>query len=595
MDYKGKASIIRFNQRAFKCKNKLCSQNFFIEFISFIDGKRPYSNYIVKEIMRNKEKLNRTIALNIRRVNKVSMKKDSVRRIIDDHIDDDEYNNIRILKLDKIALEKNIDEQIDIINVVTYNAADYILEENESNYSIIDNITKSFGNLNEYKTTYSYELFIMAGLTSRLKRLVATSSMPFSFTNISAIQKIGYNFLKTRVDGTYFSSGAFRDYLLATKQDRLQQCFNDYSYNILESNNIRPTVHILDATKVKVNMYNSNYEEATSITDTDGTKIKGYKLSSLYGIYEDQLINESNLATTLNIHDLKAGKELIANYQGFKKNDILIVDRGYTSYEWFYGLKEKGISIVTPAKKDSEVLREALSLCGVRINDNIKKGSKERNINENEPNKVVWLKHPNKKRSNQTYCLIKDIILYSEQTDNKKCKELKINCAVIRFPKDKADSDLEENKTCYYEDKDNYYACIYTTDLTLDGKKIIELYEKRMKIEEQFKQMKSNFDLCKLTSTKYIFIVFQLLTTVTSLGLVQLFTLLEAGKQYKNEHLQTIIMKMDCIKKYNKTDLLVASKDVFANYKLSDAIEIAFSRSDFVQQAFVRCLRADGN
>lgn len=595
MDYNEKTVIIRFIQRRFKCKNKFCSQGFFIETPSFIDGKRPYSNYIVKEIMRNKEKSNRTIALNLKEIHKVPIEKDSVRRIINDHIDDNEYNNIKILKLDKNTLEKNIDEQIDKINVVTYTTADYILEENEKKYSIIDNITKSFKDLNEYKTTYPYELFIMAGLTSRLKRLVATSSMPFSFTNISAIQKIGYNFLKTRVDGTYFSSGAFRDYLLDTKQDRLQKCFNDYSFNILESNNIRPIVHILDATKVKVNMYNSNYEEATCITDNDGTKIKGYKLSSLYGIYEDQLINESNLVTTLSTHDLKAGKELIANYQGFKKNDILIIDRGYTSYEWFYELKEKGIHVITPAKKDSEALKEALSLCGVRINDNIKKGLKERSSNENELNKVVWLKHPNKNRNQQKYCLIKDITLYSEPTDNKKCRGLKVNCVVIKFPKDKVDGDLEENRTSYYEDKDNYYACIYTTDLSLDGKQILELYEKRMKIEEQFKQMKSNFDLCKLTSTKYIFIVFQLLTTVASLSLVQLFTLLEVGKQYKNEHLQTIIMKMDCIKKYNKTDLIVASKEVFANYKLSEAMEIAFNRSDLVQQAFVRCLRADGN
>lgn len=122
-------------------------------------------------------------------------------------------------------------------------------------------------------------------------------------------------------------------------------------------------------------------------------------------------------------------------------------------------------------------------------------------------------------------------------------------------------------------------------------KEIIELYEKRMKIEDQFKQLKDNWDLCKLTSTKYKFIVFQLLSTITSLGLVQLFTLLEAGKEFKNCFLKTITMKLDAIKKYNKVDIIVASDDVFASYKLAEAFEMFRSKSDSIQQNFIKHLR----
>lgn len=109
-----------------------------------------------------------------------------------------------------------------------------------------------------------------------------------------------------------------------------------------------------------------------------------------------------------------------------------------------------------------------------------------------------------------------------------------MNAAVIRFKKEEKEIEKVDTFTHYYEDGNYRYAVIYTTDLSKEGKEIIELYEKRMKIEEQFKQLKSNWDLCKLTSTKYRFIIFQLLTTISAMGVVQLFTTLESGKQYKN-------------------------------------------------------------
>ena len=112
-----------------------------------------------------------------------------------------------------------------------------------------------------------------------------------------------------------------------------------------------------------------------------------------------------------------------------------------------------------------------------------------------------------------------------------------------------------------------------------------------MKIEEQFKLLKSNYDINRLTSIKYKFIVFQLLSTITSLGVVQLFTLLEKGKEFRNCWLKTIIMKMDCINKYKKCDLIVASKDVFTTYKLANAFEMFKTKSASVQQEFIKELR----
>jgi len=124
------------------------------------------------------------------------------------------------------------------------------------------------------------------------------------------------------IDGTYFSSGAFRDYLLNTDEDRIQKSFKEFNYNILNNNNIRPTIHIIDATKVIVNMYNGNYENASTIKDEDSQRSKGYKLSALYGLYNDQLIHECSHITTLKTHDLVAGKEMLSDFKGFKRGDF---------------------------------------------------------------------------------------------------------------------------------------------------------------------------------------------------------------------------------------------------------------------------------
>lgn len=590
LSYQGKAVKIVFKQRRFKCKNSYCKRGHFIEHLPFIDGKRPYSSYVVEKIMKNKDKTIRTISFIMDETYKVKIAKDGVSRIIKAHNDDYNYQDIKVLKLDKHQLETNADEKIDAVAEVTYTPADYILEEVEKNYLIIDNINTSFKDASNYQSKYPYTLFIMAGLVSRLKRLVATSSMPFAFTNGLAINKIGFNLLKKREDGTYFSSGAFRDYLLNTEEDRMQRCFKNFSYNLLNSNNIRPNIHIMDATKVIVNMYNGNYENASTIKDEDGERQKGYKVSALYGIYENQFIHECSHITTLKTHDLVAGKEMLLDYKGLRRGDYLLLDRGYTSFDYFYHLKEKGIYIVTPARKDSEVLKDALSSVGIKIKDDLRKGKETKRLESISLDKSIkWIKHPNKERKAQEYTTVKGVKIYNEQTDTKTCKVLDVNCAVIRFPKKALEEN--DNKKHYYEDQNYCYALIYTTDITKEGKEILELYEKRMKIEDQFKQLKENWDLCKLTSTKYKFIVYQLLSTITAMGLVQLFTTLEAGKDFKNCFLKTIIMKLDCIEKYNKVDVIIASKDVFASYKLSNMLEMFMRKKKDVQQELIKHLR----
>ena len=55
LSYLSKTTQITFNQRKFKCKYILFSK-VFMEELSFVNGKRPYSSYLIDKIMKIKIK-----------------------------------------------------------------------------------------------------------------------------------------------------------------------------------------------------------------------------------------------------------------------------------------------------------------------------------------------------------------------------------------------------------------------------------------------------------------------------------------------------------------------------------------------------------
>ena len=92
LSYLGKTTQITFNQRKFKCKNIYCSQKVFMEELSFVNGKRPYSSYLIDKIMKNKDKTVRTISSIIEEEDKVNISKTTISQIINEYKDDTKYS-----------------------------------------------------------------------------------------------------------------------------------------------------------------------------------------------------------------------------------------------------------------------------------------------------------------------------------------------------------------------------------------------------------------------------------------------------------------------------------------------------------------------
>ena len=100
----------------------------------------------------------------------------------------------------------------------------------------------------------------------------------------------------------------------------------------------QPCIHILDCTKVLVNLDNGNYENS-SVVKIDGETMRGYKLGVLRGVLDDSGIVEEAVFGTLKTHDMEQCREMLKNTHCFHENDILINDRGFLSREMTNYLK----------------------------------------------------------------------------------------------------------------------------------------------------------------------------------------------------------------------------------------------------------------
>jgi hypothetical protein len=76
---------------------------------------------------------------------------------------------------------------------------------------------------------------------------------------------------------------------------------------------IQSNIHILDCTKIAVNYDNTNYENSSITYDRKGDKMRGYKLSSLRGIYKDTGVIEEIRFGTASVHDLQLSEDGFKN------------------------------------------------------------------------------------------------------------------------------------------------------------------------------------------------------------------------------------------------------------------------------------------
>lgn len=391
--------------------------------------------------------------------------------------------------------------------------------------------------------------FIMAlAIASKMKSRMSLTDIPFAIRDHRTLAELGYAAINTTNENGWLKEGTIRHLLGKYEWNDLFDYYNDIvQKHIFKTNNIRPNIHILDCTKIKVNIDNENYEESSLAHDHNNNELfRGYKLSSLRGIIGDSGIIEEVRFGTASVHDIELSKDIILNSSCLNAGDILIMDRGFISRRLIKYLKEvKKVNVYIPMKKNMSEYQMALALAE-ELDD--------------------WQPHPT--RANQMICHVPNVDSLWQGWDVE--DNISLNAVVIWFEGTQS------------------YAVITTTDMSKSAKEIVMTYELRPEIEEDFRQLKDFWKLEDFHSTKLNVISFHIVCVLFGYLFYQLYLTTEDGEKYIGKCLPVVL------KNYREeflNYLVLYSGEYFCVLSLKEFIEFRDNCEEDIKEYILKFLR----
>jgi len=232
--------------------------------------------------------------------------------------------------------------------------------------------------------------FFTLTASAKMKLMTSLTDISYAITDPDTLAELGWNIYDTTRDleNGLISDGAIRALLNHYKAGNFVNLYNNYYIVSSEKLDFVPNIHILDCTKVDVNVDNENYENSSVIKD-DGELRRGYKIASLRGLLDYSGIIEEIEIGTMKTHDLALSRDILLNSPALKPGDILIEDRGFISREIINHLKTKReVDIYIPVRKNMHIYTKAVAI------------AKSQN---------KWYRHPNKKRKYQEVASVRGL------------------------------------------------------------------------------------------------------------------------------------------------------------------------------------------
>lgn len=400
------------------------------------------------------------------------------------------------------VLNKIRNGQLDTLSLSTTNLIDdIILEMHDSN--ILNCLRDNIPDLRGKNNIIPYELIWSCAICAKMKIKTSLTDIPYAITDHRTLAKLGYTIINDNgnLNDGLMQEGSLR--FLLSKYD-FSLFINGYNNTvqkgIMPLLNIKPDIHILDCTDLEVNLDNENYEQSGIYKSKRNLKpTRGYKLATLRGLVGDSGIIEEIRFGSIKTHDLVLSEEMLRTSPILKQGDILINDRGFISRELMNYLKlHREIDTYVPLKKNMESYLSAIEVAKYK-ND--------------------WKAHPNKKRKHQVYSFVEDIGKHWIYDND----DVPLNSCVI-----------------WDKETDEYFVFV-TTDLTKTAREIINTYELRPEIEEDYRQLKDFWKIEDFKSTKINVILFHIISVLFGYLFFQLYTLLPNGEQYLGKCLPIII------------------------------------------------------
>lgn len=368
---------------------------------------------------------------------------------------------------------------------------------------ILQLIGNSFADKRSQNLNIPLHILLTLAITAKMKLKTSLTDIPFAITSADTLSEIGWNIWDNErgLEQGLMDEGAIRNYVKKYTTEEFIEFYNDFIQNqVIKHLNLEINTHILDCTEIEVNLENENYEKSEVIKDEDGIR-RGYKMASIRGIMGDTGILEEIKLGSIKPHDINMCYDMVLKSKAFKEGDILINDRGFISRELMNSLKtERGVDTYIPLKKNMEAYEQAVSTAKYQ---------------------KIWAAHPNKKRKKQKIAFVEGL-KYHWQSDTPQ-KDVDFNACVVHDTV-----------------KDEYFVFI-TTDLSKSAKQIIQTYELRPEIEEDYRQIKDFWKLEDFKSTKYNFIAFHIVMVLMGYLFFQVYIESEDGNKYSSKSLPVVI------------------------------------------------------
>lgn len=384
-----------------------------------------------------------------------------------------------------------------------------------------------------YNTLVPFNLIMALSIAAKMRIHSSLTDIPYALSDDKTICELGYSLWDTDRDiSTGLMSESQLRFLVGkySSDELIDGYINTVQNYVFPHLSILPDIHILDCTKVSVNFDNLNFEESGMVRDGKEL-IRGYKLSTIRGINKDTGVIEDIRFDSVNIHDLELSREMILTSTVLKPNDILINDRGFLSRDVVNTLKtERKVDSYLPLKNNMDAYETAVSIA----------------IEQNK-----WSDHPNKKRKDQKISFVSDLGPH--------------------WRSDQPKNDVEINSCIVWDTIKNEYFVFVTTDTTVTAKKIIQTYELRPEIEEDYRQLKDFWKLEDFKSTKLNVITFHIVCVLLGYLFFQLYTMLPEGEEFSGKSFPVII------KNYRKDipkSVIAYADDIFGVFSIIEIMDI---------------------
>ena len=450
---------------------------------------------------------------------------------------------LTICKNNRQTVIKNINKQR--LDAIVPSSSDFIDEIILAMIQdgIIDCLHNDLSDKRRHNAFIPFKLMMTLAIAAKMKVRTSLTDIPYAISDHRVLAKLGYNIINHNSD-ELFTEGTIRYLLGKYSANEWVEYYNRVlRKTIFSKKEIEPNIHILDCTKIAVNYDNTNYENSSIAYDRKGNKMRGYKLSTLRGLYKDTGLIEEIRFGTASVHDLHLSEEMLKTSKCLKKGDILINDRGFLSRELINYLKlYKSVDTYVPLRHNMVAFEQAVF------------GAKDQND---------WLPHPSRKH--QYITLVSDMGVFWES--DHRYEDVPIN-------------------TCVVWDKEaDMYFVFATTDTSASASDIIRIYELRTEIEEDFRQLKDFWKLEDFKSTKYNVITFHIICVLLGYLFYQLYINSECGQQYLGKSLPVLL------KKYKPTflnHLVLYSGDYFCCMNIKEFFEFRDECDTEVQRFLLR-------